>query len=79
MAMQELPGGTGRHYNVVLPDDLYVELERLAVYQGTSVLYLMKQFIKLGLLAAAADNQPGTVLVLRENGREREIHLTGGM
>lgn len=67
-----------KRYNLVLPEELYDQFLELAATRQTTVVDLLRRFIKLGLIAARLDTQPGAALILREispDGRpvEREI------
>jgi hypothetical protein len=63
----------GKRYNLVLPGHLYEEVQTLADEQNTSVLDLLKRFIKIGLLVAKLSQSPDTALIIREGDREREV------
>jgi hypothetical protein len=65
----------GRRYSLVLPNDLFEEVERLASRQSTTVVELLRRFTRLGLLATRTQDRPGASLVIREGGAEREILL----
>ncbi len=64
-----------RRYNLVLPEDLFNEVQRLADTQHTTVVELLRRFVKLGLLAIQLQNSPDAALIIREGEREREILL----
>lgn len=63
-------GMTGR-YHVVLPQDLLDELNTAADARGTTTAELLRQFIRLGLLAS----RPGVEIILREPDKESVILL----
>ena len=65
----------GRRYSLVMPDDLFTEVERLAARQQTSVVELLRRFTRLGLLATQIQDRPGASLVIREGETEREVVL----
>jgi hypothetical protein len=67
--------GKLKRYNLGLPEDLYEELRRVADERQTTVLALLRSFIKLGLLAIELENTPDATLLIREDGKEREIML----
>ena len=62
-----------KRYNLVLTDDLFTELERVARKRHTSVVEVLRRYIKLGLMVEEIDEKPDAALVIREDGREREI------
>jgi ATP-dependent Clp protease ATP-binding subunit ClpA len=65
----------GRRYSLVLPDDLFTEVERLAERQHTSVVELLRRFTRLGLLAMQLQERPEAALIIREGGTERQLML----
>lgn len=64
-----------KRYNLVVPEDLFNELQQLAEARGTTVADLLRRFIKLGLIALQVDQDPNSALIIREGGTEREILL----
>ena len=65
----------GRRYSLVLPDDLFAEVERLAERQQTTVVELLRRFTRLGLLATHLQERPDAALLVREGGTERQLLL----
>lgn len=63
----------GKRYNLVLPSPLFEEVQTLANEQNTSVLELLKRFIKIGLLVAKLSQSPNTAVIIREGDKEREV------
>jgi hypothetical protein len=59
-----------KRYNLVLPAELYAEVEQLAKREHTSVLEILRRCIRLGLFVSKAKN---ATLIVSENGRERTI------
>jgi len=66
---------SARRYSLVLPEDLFEEVERLAERQQTSVVELLRRFTRLGLLATQLQERADAALVIREGDREREVML----
>jgi len=64
-----------RRYNLVLPEELFDEIKRVADKQQTTVVEIIRKFMKLGLLAVQVEETPGSALLIRENNVEREIIL----
>jgi hypothetical protein len=62
-----------RRYSLVLPEDLYNELEQVAKDRHTSVVDIIRRFIKLGLLAVKTEDAPDTAIIFREGETEREV------
>ncbi len=68
-------GTTVKRYNLALPGELYDQIQLLAERKHTTVLDLLRRFIKLGLLAAKLDDDPDAALIIRQGNTEREIVL----
>lgn len=64
-----------KRYNLVLPEEMYAELERVAQKRHTSMVEILRRYIKLGLLVEQIDERPGAELLIREGARERQIVL----
>lgn len=64
-----------KRYNLVLPEELYEEIQKLAEEEQTTVVELLRKFIKLGLLAVNIEKNPNAELVIREGGREKQLIL----
>jgi hypothetical protein len=66
---------TAKRYNLVLPDELYQEVQAIAERRHTTVVELLRRFVKLGLLVAKAEESPDMAFILREGDKERELLL----
>lgn len=75
LAQPKAAGSGLRRYHLVLPEDLYREVEELAAREHTTVVEVLRRFIKLGLFATRVQATPGSTLLIREGDREREIVL----
>ncbi len=64
-----------KRYNLVLPEDLYDDVRRQADEHGTTVVELIRKFIKLGLLALDVQKNPESAFIIREGDTERELIL----
>jgi ATP-dependent Clp protease ATP-binding subunit ClpA len=64
-----------KRYNLALPEDLFREVERLAQRQNTTVVEVLRRFVKLGLYVTAVQESPDGAVLVRQDGREREIVL----
>jgi hypothetical protein len=62
-----------KRYNLVLPEAVYSEVEKLAENRGTTVVEVLRKFIKLGLLAAKVEETEGSALLIREGETMKEI------
>jgi hypothetical protein len=62
-----------KRYSLVLPEELFNEVQELATREHTTVVELMRRFIKLGLLAFKVQETPDAALIIREGSSEREI------
>ena len=65
-------GGVKR-YSLVLPEELFDAVQELANRRQTTVVDIIRRFIKLGLIAARIEDTPGAALIIREGDTEREI------
>jgi ATP-dependent Clp protease ATP-binding subunit ClpA len=73
---QLLPPARGtRRYTLVLPEELFGQVEQLAATEHTTVVELLRRFTKLGLLAAEVQKQPDAALLIRDRVGERQILL----
>jgi len=62
-------------YNLKLPEEMYAEIRRLSDEQHTTVLDIIRRFIRFGLFASEMQKEPGTKLLIRQNNAEHEIHF----
>ena len=72
--MQKTEKGVKR-YNLVLPEDLFEEVQKIADREQTSVIEILRRFIKLGLIASKLGDKPGAELIIRDGNRERQLLL----
>lgn len=64
-----------KKYQIVVPKSLFEEIEKLADSRQTTVIDIIRRFLKLGLLTARIENTPNAGLFIREGDNEREIIL----
>ncbi len=64
-----------KRYHLVVPEDLFEQVQELAEQRHTTVVELLRRFIKLGLVAAKVEENPDAALLIREGDRERQIIL----
>jgi hypothetical protein len=64
-----------KRYSLVLPEDLFTAIQELADQRQTTVVDLIRRFIKLGLIAAKIEDTPGAALIIRDGDTERQIIL----
>jgi hypothetical protein len=64
-----------KRFNLLLPQVLFDELEAVAERRHTSVVELLRRFIKLGLIADQIEMSPDAELIIREGDVERRILL----
>jgi len=62
-----------KRYNLVLPTELFDELQQVADKRHTTVVEVLRKFIKLGLMAVQIDENPSAALLIREGKTERQI------
>lgn len=65
--------GTIKRYNLALPEELFNEVQQLAEKRQTTVVELLRRFIKLGLIAAQVEDTPGAAIFIRDGDTERQI------
>lgn len=74
--MPDVANGKGtKRYNLVLPTELYDQLQEVADQKHTTVLELIRRFVKLGLLAVRAETTPGLDFIVREDGVESRVMI----
>jgi hypothetical protein len=64
-----------KRYNLVLPQELFDEVQRIAAERHSTVVEVLRQFIRLGLLVAQAEQDPNAAFIYRQGDKERAIML----
>ncbi len=64
-----------KKYQIVVPESLFEEIEQIAASRQTTVIDIIRRFLKLGLLTAKIENNPNAALFIKEGDTEREIIL----
>jgi hypothetical protein len=67
--------GAAKRYNLVLPEELYNEVDRLAKRHHTTAVELLRRFVKLGLLVAKAEESPDPAFLIRKGDEEQRLLL----
>lgn len=62
-----------KRYNLALPQELYAELQNIAENEYTTVLEVIKKFIKIGLISVNIQNDPDSKLIIKQKDKEREL------
>ncbi len=62
-----------KRLHLVLPEELYSELDQLAEERHTTVTGLLRSFIRLGLLAVRAEENSDQALIFRNGDREQQL------
>ncbi len=62
-----------KRYNLVLPTELYNDIKQAADKENTTVVDLLRKFIKIGLLVLETQEEPGSALIIREGDTEQQI------
>jgi hypothetical protein len=62
-----------KKYNLVLPKDLFHEVQKLAKARHTTVIEMFRKFIKLGLIVIQLEDSPDASLIIREGDTERQV------
>ena len=65
----------GKRLNLVVSEELWNELEIVSAKRSTTVTALIRSFIRLGLLATKVEDEPGSVLIIREGKQEQQLFL----
>jgi hypothetical protein len=66
---------SAKRYNLILPEELYHEVQRAAESRHTTVVEMLRRFVKLGLLVAKAEESPDTAFIIRKGDKEQELVL----
>lgn len=62
-----------KRYNLALPTELFDALQDEADKNGTTVVDLIRKFIKLGLFAATVTKDEDAELIIRQGDSEKTI------
>ncbi len=57
-----------KRYNLILPAEVYADIKAIAEKRHTTVLEILRKFIKLGFIVDAAEDFPGAEIIVREEG-----------
>jgi len=68
-----------KRYNLVIPQELYLELENIAKKRRVKVVDVLRNYIEFGLWFEDAMRKPDTKLLLKEGSKERELILFGSL
>lgn len=60
-------------YNLALPMDLWEAVNKAADDNGTTVVEIIRKCLRVGLLALETQQKPETALIIREDGKERQL------
>lgn len=58
---------TEARYTLAMPADLYNELRRIAERESVTIKDVVRQCLKVGLIAAQIDEDPSRELIMREH------------
>lgn len=64
-----------KKYQIVVPESLFEEIEKIADSRQTTVIDIIRRFLKLGILTSRIEGTPNAGLFIREGESEREIIL----
>ncbi|HKP52659.1 MAG TPA: hypothetical protein VJ183_08395 [Chloroflexia bacterium] len=70
---------TQKRYNLVLPTEVFEEIEAAAEIRHVTVADLLRDFIKLGLLAIKIEETPGSTIVFREGNTDTQVKILSFM
>ena len=63
-----------KRYSLVLPQELYDEIDEIAKARNSAVVEVIKQFLRLGVTLVETEKSPDTSLILRRRG-EPDVEL----
>jgi len=75
MPRKSLKTGKTKRYNLTLPEGLFNEIQELADSKGTTVLAMLRKFIRLGLIVSELEDEPNSRLIIRTDDTEKEVIL----
>jgi len=61
-----------KRYSLVIPEDLYAELQELAAGEHTAIQDIIRRSIRLGIYAAKIAEEAGASLVVEREGQPKE-------
>jgi|RhiMetdeSRZDD1v2_1073273.scaffolds.fasta_scaffold1753386_2 hypothetical protein len=64
-----------KRYSLVLPDQLFEEVQKVADERQTTVVEIIKRFLRLGLMVADAEKSPDTAFIIRKGDEEQRLLL----
>lgn len=64
-----------KRYNLVLPESVFCEVQKLAAQRHTTVVELLRKFIRLGLLVAKFEESSDVAFIIREGDKEQRLVL----
>lgn len=64
-----------KRYNMALPLELYEELREISDKEHTSIVELVRKFIKLGLIVLRIERDPDAQIIIRDSKGERELQM----
>ena len=64
-----------KRYNLVLPEEMFNEVKRVADEQQTSMVEVIRKFIKLGLVVFEMQKTAEITLFVKKGGEEQKIIL----
>jgi hypothetical protein len=64
-----------KRYNLVLPEEMFNEVKRVADEQQTSMVEVIRKFIKLGLMVFEMQETAEITLFVKKRGEEQKIIL----
>jgi hypothetical protein len=62
-------------YNLSLPIEIWEELERAAAKRHLAVADVLREFIRLGLLAIQIEETPGSSIIFREGDVDTQVRI----
>ena len=64
-----------KRYNLVLPVELFSQIEEIANDKNQTIVGVLRQFIMLGLLAVEMEDKSEAELIIRDGDQEKLLKL----
>lgn len=64
-----------KRYNLVIPNELFDEVQRIASERHTTVVDILKQFIRIGLFIEKSNKTSDYSIVIKHGNKEEGIYI----
>jgi hypothetical protein len=59
-----------KRYNLGIPEELYEEIHIIADKEGTSILEILKKFMKIGCIINKIQQESDSCIIIRQKGED---------